>query len=143
MFCAITLIVVAGLESTAERLTTLRDGLLRLHKALLDSERALYERDVARIKSPNEMLTLLLEDPHFAWLRELSQLIVLIDETRDADEPATRIDADKLIARARALLSPSEQGTGFALRYYEAMQRDPNVVMAHSAMRKVFAGLAA
>ena len=33
---------------------TLRNGMLRLHKSLLDSERAAYERDVARITSAGE-----------------------------------------------------------------------------------------
>ena len=31
-----------------DRLKTLRNGLLQLHKSLLDSERAAYERDVER-----------------------------------------------------------------------------------------------
>lgn len=126
---------------TRERLVALRNGMLKLHKALLDSEREVYERDIARIASSSQLLTLLLEDPHFAWLRELSQLIVVIDETLEWDEPASVADADKLIAQSRSLLSPSEEGTGFARSYYEAMQRDPNVVMAHSAMLKVFGGL--
>src|SRR6266702_2994986 len=62
-------------------LKSLRDQLLRLHKILLDSERAAYERDVARITSTGQYLNLVLEDPWFQWLRELSAFIVLIDET--------------------------------------------------------------
>jgi hypothetical protein len=126
---------------TRQRLVALRNGMLQLHKVLLDSERDLYERDIARIASSSQLLTLLLEDPHFAWLRELSQLIVVIDETLEWDEPATVADADKLIAQARRLLSAAEEGTGFARSYFEALQRDPNVVIAHSAMLKVFSGL--
>jgi hypothetical protein len=38
-------------------------------------------------------------------------------------------------------VSPAEQGTGFARRYYDAMQRDPGVVLAHRDMMKVFAAL--
>ena len=127
---------------TRERLHALRTGLLKLHKALLDSERETYEHDIARIKSPSQFLELLLHDPHFAWLRELSQLVVLIDETLEWDEPATPAHADRLIVQARALVTPSEGGSGFAKSYFDAMQRDPNVVMAHSDMLKVFAGLA-
>lgn len=128
-------------EPTRERLVALRNGLLKLHKVLLDSEREIYEHDIARINSASQFLGLVLEDPHFAWLRELSQLVVLIDETLEWEEPATMIDADRLVVQSRALISPSEQGTGFARSYYEAMQRDPNVVMAHSDMLKVFAGI--
>jgi hypothetical protein len=123
------------------RLTNLRNGLLALHKYLLDSERASYERDVAPIATRGQFLDLALNDPWFAWLRELSQLIAVIDETLFLDEPATAEDAARLIAQARTLVSPAEHGTGFARRYYDAMQRDPGVVLAHRDMVKVFAGL--
>lgn len=128
-------------DRTKERLTALRNGMLRLHKNLLDSERSIYERDVARIGSTGEYLNLVLNDPWFAWLHDLSQLIVLIDETLDFEEPATEADADRLIARARTLISPAEDGNGFGGKYYDAMQRDPAVVIAHSDMMKVFQGL--
>jgi hypothetical protein len=124
-----------------QRLKNLRNGLLPFHKYLLDSERAAYERDVAPITTSGQFLDLVLNDQWFAWLRELSQLIVVIDETLDLDEPATAEDAARLIAQARALASPAEQGTGFARRYYDAMQRDPGVVLAHRDMMKVFAEL--
>jgi hypothetical protein len=128
-------------ESPRPRLTSLRNGLLRLHKSLLDSERAAYERDVARITSTGQYLGLVLNDPWFAWLHDLSQFIVLVDETLDLDEPATEADAERLVAQARAMLSPSETGEGFGRRYFEAMQRDPAVVLAHSDMMKVFNGI--
>jgi hypothetical protein len=124
-----------------QRLTGLRNGLLRLHRALLESERATYERDVARIANPNEFLALLMNDPWFAWLRQLSGFVVMVDETLAAEEPATAADADRLVAAARTLLAPAEEGTGFARHYYEALQRDPDVILAHSAMMKVLNGL--
>ncbi len=127
--------------SAPQRLTNLRNGLLRLHRCLLDSERASYERDVARITSPGQFLNLVLNDPWFNWLRELSQFIVLIDERLDLEQPATPEDADRLIAEARKLISPAEEGAGFHRRYFEALQRDPAVVLAHRDMMKVFNGL--
>jgi hypothetical protein len=130
-------------DRTTQRLTDLRNGLLSLHKSLLDSERAAYELDVARITSTGQYLNLVLSDPWFNWLHDLSQFIVLVDETLTSKEPATAEDADRLIARARELVAPSEEGTGFARRYFEAMQRDPAAVLAHRDMMQVFAGLAA
>jgi len=124
-----------------ERLTELRNELLKLHKALLDSERASYERDVERISSTGQYLNLVLNDPWFDWLRALSQFIVLVDETLDFEDPATPADADRLVARARDLVSPSENGAVFARRYFEAMQRDPAVVLAHRDMLGVLAAL--
>src|SRR5271156_1696144 len=102
-------------DLTKHRLTELRNGLLSLHKTLLDSERASYERDIARIDSSGELLKLVLYDPWFAWLHELSEFVVLIDETVDAieerpkaKEPTPVIDAERLIAQAGELLAPNE-----------------------------------
>jgi hypothetical protein len=128
-------------DRTRERLTELRNGLLKLHKILLDSERSTYERDVARITSTGQYLDLVLNDPWFGWLRDLSQFIVLIDETLDFEDPAKAADADRLIAQARELLVPSENGVAFARSYFEAIQRDPNVVLAHRDMMHVFSTL--
>ncbi len=131
----------SSLDPIQQRLTELRNGLLGLHKSLLDSERAWYERDIARIESKGELLRLVLYDPWFAWLHELSEFVVLIDETLDAEEPLLDGDAERLIAQAVELLAPNETGKGFAKRYFEAMQRDPDVVLAHARMRKVLSGL--
>jgi hypothetical protein len=120
-----------------QRLVTLRNGLLKLHKSLLDAERAAYERDVARITTTGQFLQLVLEDPWFSWLRQISQFIVMVDETLDLDEPATAADAARLIQEARGLLAPSENGSTFARRYFEIMQRDPAAVLAHGDMMQV------
>ncbi len=136
-------------DLTKQRLTDLRNGLLSLHKTLLDSERGTYERDIARIGSSGELLKLVLYDPWFAWLHELSEFVVLIDETVDAidktldsEGPPPGIDAERLIEQAWELLAPNETGTGFAKRYFEALQRDPDVVLAHGRMRKILSSLA-
>ena len=121
------------------RLVLLRNGMLHLHKYLMDSERALYERDVARIANAGEYLQLVLNDPWFAWLHELSKFIVTVDEALDADEGLTPDDAQIFIDRARALISPSEEGQGFARKYFDIMQRDPGAVLAHRDMMRVFA----
>lgn len=130
---------------TPERiLTDLRNTLLELHKILLDSERAIYERDVARIHTPGQMLGLLMEDPWFAYLRDLSRLIVAIDERIDDKEhPPESADAAAFVARARALITPAENGRGFERRYFEAMQRDPAVVLGHAAAARIINGLRA
>jgi hypothetical protein len=128
-------------DLTRPHLAALRNGLLRWHKSLLDSERAAYERDVARITSTGHYLQLVLDDPWFAWLREISQLIVIVDETLAQKEPATPQDAARLIGKARELLLPSESGSEFARQYDRAMQRDPAAVLAHGQMMQVFADI--
>jgi hypothetical protein len=124
-----------------QRLTQLRNGLLGLHKILLDSERARYERDVERISSSGHLLNLVLYDPWFGWLHELSKLVAQIDETLDAKEPPDDIAAERLVTQARELVAPSENGTGFKKSYFEAMQNDPDVVLAHGQARKLLSSL--
>jgi hypothetical protein len=125
-----------------DRLRALRNGLLQLHKDLLESERTAYERDIARITTTGQYLDLVLNDPWFHWLHELSQFIVLIDETLDRKEaPVTAEETERLIERARTLLVPAEEGRGFARRYFEVMQRDPATVLAHRDMLQVMGGL--
>lgn len=133
--------LMAAPAGTNQRLTALRDALLRLHKVLLESERASYDRSIQRVTSPSQFLELVLNDPWFAWLRELSQLIVLIDEIQDAEEPPTAVDADHLVNRARTLITPSETGRGFERQYFEALQRDPDVVIAHGKTTRILATL--
>ena len=112
-----------------ERLRGVSRALLRLHKALLDDERAQFERARGRVESGGEFLQLVLHDYWFAHLRPLSALVVQVDELLDA-EAATKEEADALVAQARAMLTPSEAGGGFERRYYAAVQRDPDVIFA-------------
>jgi hypothetical protein len=118
------------------RLQGLRASLLSLHKALVESERVEYEHTVGRITSPNHFLQLLTNDPWFAWLSPLSQLIVSIDEALDGEDPLTDARVAALVKEAAGLLVASETGGGFAENYFEALQRDPDVVMAQGEVRK-------
>ena len=124
------------------RLKTLRDGLLHLHKSLLELERAAYERDVAPITTTGQYLNLVLDDPAFQWLRELSAFVVMIDEAlAQKAPPIAEEDAERLITQARGLLSPAEEGIGFARRYFDIMQREAAAVLAHRDMLQVMNGI--
>jgi hypothetical protein len=122
-----------------KRLEEVRHALLDLHKTLVDSERVTYEKTVGTIGSPNHFLQLLTNDPWFAWLHPLSQLIVSMDEALDAKEPVTDAAVEGLIREANTLLSASEAGEGFPRHYYDALQRDPDVVIAHADLMKILA----
>jgi len=125
-------------ENFREHLTQLRETLLQLHKALVDSERHSYEQSIGSIASSGHFLQLLTTDPWFAWLHPVSELIVAIDEALDAKEPLTRAAAEVLAKQVRGLLVASETGEGFARHYYDALQRDPDVLYAHAAAMKLF-----
>jgi hypothetical protein len=122
-----------------QSLEEVRHALLALHKTLVDSERVTYEKTVGAIRSPNQFLQLLTNDPWFAWLQPLSQLIVSIDEALDSKEPLTSAAVDAIAKEANLLLAPSESGEGFSHHYFDALQRDPDVVIAHADVMKHFA----
>ena len=118
--------------ASRQHLLEIRDALLNLHKALIDSERGRYEKTVGPIQSPNQFLQLLITDPWFAWLRQLSELIVEMDELLAAKETPSEATAQALIQQATILLTPSEAGSEFQKKYFAAMQESPEVVLAHS-----------
>jgi len=124
-------------EGIRKRLTELRHALLKLHKALVDSEKVGYEKTMGQIPSPNHFLQLLTNDPWFAWLHPLSQLIVAMDEALDAEEPLTPDKVDALVRQSDLLLVVQESSEGFSGHYYQALQRDPDVVLAHAEVVKL------
>jgi hypothetical protein len=122
-----------------QRLSDLRNALVDLHKTLVDSERISYEQTVGPITSPGQMLQLLTNDPWFAWLHPLSLLIVTMDHAIDSKRnPPTRAHIEALIRQARELLVASEEGDDFPRHYHDALQRDPDVVLAHASVAKQF-----
>ena len=122
---------------TRSRLGELRSRLLDLHKTLLDDAKGAYEMDRGRIPSAGALLQLVIGDPWFAWLQRLSGLIVRIDEVTSAEAKATDADAKALFDQVDRLLIPSETGADFARRYFEALQRQPAVVLAHGDVKRV------
>lgn len=119
-------------------LRDLRNKLLYLHRMLLDTERIAYEQVSGRVTN-GELLRLLIEHEQFAWLHRISSLVVQIDETLSADEPLSPEDFRALISDTRSLLVPSEVGSGFARKYYNALQGEPDVVLAHAEVTQLLA----
>ena len=123
-----------------QRLTALRAALLHLHKTLLESERISYEASFGKISSPYQFLHLLTNDPWFAWLTPVTQLITAMDEMLDAPEPLTVAGVAAVVQQAKTLLVATEDGDGFSRHYDEALQRSPDVVFAHVTTMKLIRG---
>ncbi len=119
-------------------LPSLRNQLLSLHKLLMDAERAAYEKEGNVIQSPMQFLQLLMEHERFAWLRQLSQLVVMMDEAMEEKPPITKERKDALVAEARHLLTGSEEPGSFAMRYAKAREREAEVTAAHAEISKSF-----
>jgi hypothetical protein len=112
-----------------ELLGNLRNLLLEQHKLLLDRERAAYEKVNGPVAGPGPFLALVLGDPHFAWLKEISTLVVEIDEALSRRSTAGQPVADALTDQAREIMRPREAGTDFQIRYYNAVQESPDIVI--------------
>jgi hypothetical protein len=130
---------VQQLTPLRQTLTDVRYGLLGLHKALIVAEQLTFERVYGRIDSTGQLLQLVMNDPWFTWLHPLSNIVVRIDELLDGTEELLTEDVASLLAEVRAMVRPSELGDGFERSYYEALQRAPDVVMAHCEMKKLLA----
>ena len=126
-----------SLDFALQRLRQLRQALLRLHKALLDSERVVYEQFHDRIKSPTEFFHLVTQHEWFSWLRPISQFIVLIDDSLSPKNAITIEQINALFEEAKTLLQPDENGTKAQKQYYRAIQRDPDIALMHAEVSKL------
>jgi len=120
-----------------QKLVALRQALLRLHKTLLDMERRDYEK-AHGVVTTGELFRLVVDDAQFAWLHNISEFVVRIDESLSSDEGVTEEGAHVSISLARKLFAPSEMGDGFQKQYFDAIQRDPAVVMEHAELVRLF-----
>ena len=120
-----------------QKLVALRQALLRLHKTLLDMERRDYEK-AHGVVTTGELFRLVVDNAQFAWLHNISEFVVRIDEALSSDEGVTEQGAHVSISLARKLFAPTEMGDGFQKQYFDAIQRDPAVVMEHAELVRLF-----
>jgi hypothetical protein len=120
----------------SSQLRDLRLALLRLHKVLLDIERAAYEKAHGRVSS-GEMLQLVINGEHFAWLHAISELIVKMDEMFDAKEPLTADVAESLFAETERLLKPSQTGNTFQKKYDSMLQNNAEALVEHRKVAQI------
>ena len=122
--------------SPDEHLSELHARLMRLHKLLLEDQRAAYEAVNGEVTAA-DLLRLLLTHHDFAWLRVLSEMIARIDEALDeAEGELADADLETFLQRSRALLRSDRSGP-FETKYRDVLQRSPDVIMAHSAVFKL------
>ena len=137
-----------------ESLTQVRRALLDLHKALIDRERAAYEKGHGPV-SAGEMLQLLIGDDQFSWLHPISRVIVRVDElignanerrrptqVRPAMTPdQVSAEADMLLVEIRELLTAGDAPGSFRQRYDVALQLDPAIILLHRAVMSALPAL--
>jgi hypothetical protein len=117
---------------------SIRESLIKLHGALIIAEQETYERISGPVPSMDALIDLLQKDPWFTWLHPIADLLVRMDHLLEDD--AYEITDDNVVHLTRevdALLHPSIEGEGFERAYYEALDRAPDVVLAHFRVRKL------
>jgi hypothetical protein len=127
----------SSLDSALQHLREVRLSILRLHKALLESERVVYEQFHGRIQSSGEFFRLVVGHEWFSWLRPISQFIIQIDDVLKSKEPVTIEQVNGLLDEAKQMLQPAQDGTTLEKRYYRAIQRDPDIALMHADLTRL------
>jgi len=120
------------IDETRQKLKSLSKAFLRLHKTLLEGAKAEYEAKNGAIAGANQYLQLVLDDPHFAWLRKMSSLIALIDEAVSVRRSATETEANALLIQAKNLLDFADTDKNFNDKFQTALQKNPDAVIVHN-----------
>lgn len=120
--------------SNAELLKGSRDLLLKLHKTLVDHERAIYE-GINGPASAGQFLHVLLEDPDFVWLRKFSTLIVDIDEMFAQKDGYTEESIELHLTSLRDLISMKDEDEAFRAKYQAALQQDLDAAARQGELR--------
>jgi hypothetical protein len=119
-------------QSAKQFLTDVRRPLLTLHKAILDHERAAYERESGPV-TPAAFLQVLINGSAFRWLMPLSTVIANIDEALDAKD-ATAEDRIGAVEGVVALFDTDAPKTAFIERYQALLQSSPDVLHLHAQL---------
>ena len=119
-------------EATRGNLKNLSKAMLRLHKTLLDAAKLDYEAKNGRIANVNQYFQLVIDDPHFAWLRKISSLIALIDEAVSIRRPATETEAQGLQNEAQLLLNFQDADEEFNSKFQNALQTNRDAVLNYN-----------
>lgn len=120
-----------------EKIVLLKDvrlQLLKLHKLLIDIERADFEKLNGKITS-GQFLSLLVDDKNFNWLRKFSILIVEVDEMLDLDDGFTEAMIDKHLSQTDELLNLRSVDKDFNERYKNLLQTNTEVTEKHNKLK--------
>ena len=96
---------------------------------MLAAERRKVER-VHGTLSGAEFLQIVSDPVRYGWLKPLTALVLALDPHEDDAE----VD---VVGGARELLLPPKGDTPFGRRYLSLLQREPALVIAHSALAKL------
>src|SRR2546428_4891099 len=110
-------------------------ALREVHRTLVQATRAAYEQKNGPAGGPGEMLRLLTEHPHFAWLHPMSELIVDLDSLL-----AQEILPSGTVAAVRQEIDRLTQagGSSFWGKYAALLRTVIDEVIENGRLRRAF-----
>src|SRR6202012_3489170 len=120
-------------------LPDVRRPLLALHKAILDHERAVYEKEFGPV-TPAAFLQVLINGSGFRWFTPLSTVIANVDEILD-DAEAEASDRTAAAEAVSGLFSPDQPNNAFLPRYLPLLQADPAILHFHGQVSQLLRGI--
>lgn len=114
-----------------KQLEPLRHALLELHQELLRMAKDRYEQSFGKIKTTGEYFQLVTGHPAFQPFRWLSALIASMDELMEDPAKAETGQIGSLIKFVESQLLADKTDTEFAGFYFQALQKEPGVGVAH------------
>ena len=126
-------------QQAIQFLSAVRRPLLSLHKAILDHERATYEKEFGAV-TPAAFLQVLINGSGFRWLNPLSVMIANVDEILD-DKEAEAADRLAAVEGVTGLFSPDQPENAFLPRYLPLLQADPAILHHHGQVSQLLRGI--
>jgi hypothetical protein len=120
----------------SELLKAERNGLLALHKILVDRERAIYE-GINGPLTAGQFLNVLLEDRDFSWLRKISTLIVEIDEMFAQNDGFDASQVESHLDTVDSMLNVEGVDEDFAFRYQNSLQQSQDAAAKHGELKQL------
>ncbi|MCC6573632.1 MAG: hypothetical protein IT462_07565 [Planctomycetes bacterium] len=117
-------------------------ALMQLHQVLIAVVKKDYEAKYGPVGNPYALLGLLTSHPDFAWLRPMSGLMADLDELIEKKKSFSEDETGAVGAGINALFaSHPDVPTEFNVKYLQALQDEPSLVMAHSRVKTALAKL--
>ncbi|WP_027482039.1 hypothetical protein [Deinococcus pimensis] len=129
--------------ATRARLKDLATALRHFHASLLDFTREEYEREHGKVASPFALFGLVLNDPHFQWLRPLSGLMATLDEVIDSKELLSDRNVHDVRMALGSLFSPLDTNFAAFREGYERARHLPRVQETERRWRELVRGMEA
>ena len=117
----------------------LATSLSGLHRVLMERARKDYEQERGVHLGPGQLLHLLVTDPHFGWLRALSEVMVEIDVIAEGEASVMVEAAGAVRAVVENLLAvpkPGDTTSPFSDRLWPYVREDPHVAMALADVKR-------